>query len=244
MGDFNGDGKSDLVMVDGNVDTTSILLGNGNGMFQARQSFSTGDGPRSVVVADFNGDGGLDLATANYYDNTASVLLGNGDGTFRAKQLFGTAIHSTWVAAGDFNGDGNSDLVTTDADINSVSVLLGNATTQTTTVTTDCLQPITGLSLATQDDAILAQDQIQGYQNGLSVVAGATSAVLSRFQIAVQLTTSTADAFKDAEVRITDIDVATDVATLVRKQIIQQAATAMLAQANQQPALVLSLLRE
>ena len=45
------------------------------------------------------------------------------------------------------------------------------------------------------------------------------------------------------KLRITDIDVATDVATLVRKQIVQQAATAMLAQANQQPALVLSLLR-
>ena len=101
------------------------------------------------------------------------------------------------------------------------SVLLGNgttqATTETTTVTTDCLQPITGVSLATQDDVILAQSQIQGYQYGVSVVSGAIGAVLSRLQIAVQLTTSTADAYKDAEARITDIDVATDVATLVRK---------------------------
>ena len=110
-------------------------------------------------------------------------------------------------------------------------------------MTTDCLQPITGVSLATQADAITAQGQIQGYQNGVSVVAGAIGAVLSRFQIAVQLTTSTADTYKDAEARITDVDVATDVATLVREQIVQQAATAMLAQANQQPALVLSLLR-
>ena len=56
-------------------------------------------------------------------------------------------------------------------------------------------------------------------------------------------TTATADAYKDAEARITDIDVATDVATLVREQIVQQAATAMLAQANQRPALALALLR-
>ena len=126
-------------------------------------------------------------------------------------------------------------------------MLLGNGTTttetETTTVTTDCLQPITGVSLATQDDALLAQGQIQGYQYGVSVVSGAIGAVLSRFQIAVDVTTSTADAYKDAEARITDVDVATDVATLVRKQIVQQAATAMLAQANQQPTLVLSLLR-
>ena len=69
-------------------------------------------------------------------------------------------------------------------------------------------------------------------------------AVLSRLQIAVDFTTSLADTYRDAEARITDIDVATDVATLVRKRIVQQAATAMLAQANQQPTLVLSLLRE
>ena len=117
------------------------------------------------------------------------------------------------------------------------------ATTTTTTTTTDCLAADNGVSLATQDDALLAQGQIQGYQNGVSVVSGAIGAVLSRFQIAAQLTTSTADAYQAAEARITDIDVATDVATLVREQIIQQAATAMLAQANQQPALALTLLR-
>ena len=50
-----------------------------------------------------------------------------------------------------------------------------------------------------------------------------------------------ADSYMDAEARITDVDVATDVADLVRKQIVQQAATAMLAQANQQPALALKL---
>ena len=193
------------------------------------------------------------------YGNTANVLLGNGNGTFQAKQAFGTGSGSLSVAVGDFNSDGVTDLVTADRGDNTTSVLLGNGTTTTTTttvtstttttttgtttVTTDCLQAITGVSLATQADAILAQGQIQGYQAGVSVVSGAIGAVLSRFQIAVQLTTSTADAYKDAEARITDIDVATDVATLVRKQIIQQAATAMLAQANQQPTLALTLLR-
>jgi flagellin len=59
----------------------------------------------------------------------------------------------------------------------------------------------------------------------------------------VKITTYTSDAYQAAEARITDIDVATDVATLVREQIVQQAATALLAQANQQPAVVLSLLR-
>jgi len=220
-------------------------------------TFGTGSTPYSVAVADFNGDGKSDLVTADADGDTASVLLGNGNGTFQAKRSFGTGAGSCSVAVADFNGDSVFDLVTADSDDDTVSVLLGNGTTTTTTVTstttttttgtttvtTDCLLAITSVSLATQADAILAQGQIQGYQAGVSVVSGAIGAVLSRFQIAVQLTTSTADAYKDAEARITNIDVATDVATLVRKQIVQQAATAMLAQANQQPALVLSLLR-
>ena len=70
--------------------TASVLLGNGNGTFQARQSFGTGSEPYSVAVADFNGDGKSDLVTADHGGNTASVLLGNGNGTFQAKQSFGT----------------------------------------------------------------------------------------------------------------------------------------------------------
>ena len=47
-------------------DTASVLLGNGNGTFQARQSFGTGTDPISVAVADFNSDGKSDLVTADY----------------------------------------------------------------------------------------------------------------------------------------------------------------------------------
>ena len=70
--------------------TASVLLGNGNGTFQARQSFGTGSYPYSVAVGDFNSDGRRDLVTADEGSNTASVLLGNGNGTFQAKQSFGT----------------------------------------------------------------------------------------------------------------------------------------------------------
>ena len=45
VGDFNGDGKSDLVTADDNGNTASVLLGNGNGTFQAKQSFGTGSQP-------------------------------------------------------------------------------------------------------------------------------------------------------------------------------------------------------
>ena len=66
VGDFNGDGKSDLVTGDLASNTASVLLGNGNGTFAARQSFATGAGPFSVTVGDFNGDGVPDLVTGDW----------------------------------------------------------------------------------------------------------------------------------------------------------------------------------
>ena len=61
-----------------------MLLGNGDGTFQAAADLRRRDGGAiAVAVGDFNGDGKLDLAVANHGSNTVSVLLGNGDGTFQ-----------------------------------------------------------------------------------------------------------------------------------------------------------------
>ena len=52
-----------------------MLLGNGDGSFQARTDYGTGGGPFSVAAADLNGDGKPDLAVANNNSDTVSVLL-------------------------------------------------------------------------------------------------------------------------------------------------------------------------
>ena len=63
--------------------TVSVLLGNGNGTFQAQQTFATAREPISVVLGDVNGDGKPDLVVANHGGNSVGVLLGNGNGTFQ-----------------------------------------------------------------------------------------------------------------------------------------------------------------
>jgi hypothetical protein len=130
VGDFNGDGVSDLAVANSGSGTVSVLLGKGDGTFQAAQDYAVGSNPVSVVVGDFNGDGHLDLAVANFYDGTVSVLLGNGNGTFQPAQSYGTGDggYPTSVAVGDFDGDGHLDLALANDYPGSdrVDVLLGN----------------------------------------------------------------------------------------------------------------------
>jgi hypothetical protein len=127
-GDFNGDGRLDLVTGNADGDSGSVLLGDGNGGFGAPTSFLVGTPFYSMAVADFNGDGRLDLATANGTANRVSVLLGDGHGGFSAGPgspiTVGSSPYS--VATADFNGDGKPDLAVANSGDNTVTVLLGN----------------------------------------------------------------------------------------------------------------------
>jgi FG-GAP-like repeat len=110
-GDFTGNGKLDLAVVDNADNTISILLGDGKGHFQptgAPIPFS-GEERGSIAVGDFNGDGKQDIAVVN---SELTVLLGNGAGGFTPAP--GSPLpqsgYPASIVAGDFNGEGRSDL--------------------------------------------------------------------------------------------------------------------------------------
>ena len=154
IGDFNGDGKSDLALANlgqcGESGCTSssvgILLQNSDGTFGPASTFAPGGLETFfLTVADFNRDGKQDLAVVDNCndgdctESTVGVLLGNGDGTFQTDTTYQTSIccHTGTtgaysVAVGDFNGDGKPDLAVSNqcADIScvtgSVSVFIGN----------------------------------------------------------------------------------------------------------------------
>jgi hypothetical protein len=128
VGDFNGDGKPDIVGgVDGSgsdisSDSVSVLLNNGDGTFAAAQSYPLGRSPTAFAVGDFNRDGKVDIVTANA-DGTVLVLLNNGNGTFGTAQNYAISGPANSVAVGDFNHDGFLDVVTTGAEMD---LLLNN----------------------------------------------------------------------------------------------------------------------
>jgi hypothetical protein len=135
VADLNGDGIPDLAVANHGqspsyAGTVSVLLGNGDGTFQAHKDYATGTYTTAVAAVDVNGDGVLDLVAANRSSDTVSVLLGNGDGSFQVKKDYECGISPVSLAVADLNGDGLPDLITANNNGPTVSVLLnlGNGT--------------------------------------------------------------------------------------------------------------------
>src|SRR5260370_15781588 len=88
VGDFNGDGKLDLAAANYNSKSVAVLLGNGDGTFQAPLSFAVGAGARKSTRLDSSRACMSDAVFCLKRDNTVSVLLGNRDDTFQAQRSF------------------------------------------------------------------------------------------------------------------------------------------------------------
>jgi hypothetical protein len=135
-GDFNGDGKTDLVVRNLDSNTVSVLLRNAdNTGFDPKVEFAV-TSLSSATVGDFNGDGKLDIAVSQFpllndSFGYVSVFLRNAANTgFDPKVDFANRYGTSLVSTGDFNGDGKADLavannIYTDGAV--VSVLLNNS---------------------------------------------------------------------------------------------------------------------
>ncbi len=140
VGDFNGDGKPDLVVANSSSNSVSVLLnttaaGATAPSFAPQQTFATGTGSGAVAVGDFNGDGKADFAVANNNmdsPGSVSVLLnttamGATTPSFAPQQTFAAGIGPSAVAVGDFNGDGEPDLAIASFFDNTASALLNTS---------------------------------------------------------------------------------------------------------------------
>lgn len=136
-GDFNGDGKLDVVTDSWGHNQILMFLGDGAGnLILPGRAFNTGKRPyQRLRSADFNKDGKADVVTTDLDQNAVSILLGDGKGGLHDApgSPFPAGVFPWAVAVDDVNKDGNLDLVILpyDRDITDpkqlgVTVLLGD----------------------------------------------------------------------------------------------------------------------
>jgi flagellin len=135
--------------------------------------------------------------------------------------------------------DSSSDSQITITAINGTLAALGLAASGSTL----SFSVIANSDEASQSAATAALTAVTGALSSLNSSRGSLGAAESRLSFAIDNLAVARENFIAAESRIRDADVAQEVAEMVRLQVLQQATTAVLAQANQQPQLVLQLLQ-
>lgn len=125
-GDFNRDGRADLVVTDLNSDTLRIRLGNGTGGFTTGDTYLTRPSPGAITTADVNRDGKLDILTANANGQDVSVFLGDGSGGFATPNHYPVGISPQSIAVDDFDGDGDLDVAAAAGNV--IKTLSGDGT--------------------------------------------------------------------------------------------------------------------
>ncbi len=121
-GDFNNDGKLDLVASDENG--ISVLLNTGDANFASGIPTAVSATFPTFVVSDFNNDGKADVAALT--SAGVSVFLGKGDGTFEAPIPTAVPTFGSELLVADLNLDGKHDLIlATGNNSNNLTILLG-----------------------------------------------------------------------------------------------------------------------
>ena len=243
IGDLNGDGILDLVTTIGSSGSGQITTHLGNGSaFTIAETYAISDAEHSSLsLGDINGDGLLDLLAASvvpsYRNNEIEIRLGQGDGSFAAAEIYTSAHFSRAISVADVNGDRVLDFVAVGTDINAYE-----AVGVTLAKTKEGLGPLQQFSLQTEQDSRQAMNMLDETLQNLAKQRGTIGVSQSRVNIAIQNLLVAKENFAAAESRIRDVDIAEESSALIKTQILQKAATSVLAQANQQPALALQLL--
>lgn len=134
LSDINQDGHLDLIVAVGGQPSITVLLGQGDGTFEASvgKPLALTAPPSEMAQADMNGDGLPDLIIATHDSYDVILALGDGKSGFafapqspiRLKQ--GDHPHTHGMGVGDLNGDGALDLVTANNEDNDISIALND----------------------------------------------------------------------------------------------------------------------
>lgn len=131
-GDFNGDGRKDLVSWDKNTGEVQVASSDGGKFVPQQQPWGRLNAPKdtvALVTGDFNGDNKDDLLFWVQGENAAFVMLSNGNSFSPAVPWLEKGLKGGDLPAlvGDFNGDGKKDLAVLEKTTGTVRVALSNS---------------------------------------------------------------------------------------------------------------------
>ena len=137
IGDLNNDGIMDVITINKDSDSLSVLSGSIDGSLSTADVYLTGSDdsgrryPGHVKLGDFNGDNNLDVVVLNSgsengYAGDLALFFGNGDGTLRGGDVYFQGDRPVSMAVGDLSGDGLSDIVVANSRTGEVRILFGS----------------------------------------------------------------------------------------------------------------------
>ena len=196
------------------------------------------------ITATSDKSGNLVLTDNSGNDIKVGNLSGAGEGLTGATIQGGNATTVAFAATG---GAGDTAIVGGKVDFDSANGFTIATDTGTTFLTGSSvgstLSPISALDISTTAGANNALATVDAALTQINNSRAALGAVQNRFSSTITNLQSTSENLSAARSRIQDADFAAETANMTRNQILQQAGTAMLSQANQLPQNVLSLLR-
>lgn len=228
--DLDLDGDLDIGVSAISLDAV-ILRGDGSGTFSVAATVTQAGTGRDIEFGDIDGDGRDDLLLRPVGFGGMEAFSSDGSFNFTSIDIGAGITSAQDFEIADVDGDGVLDIV---AARNTVaSVYIGSSTE----LTTQAFENIT-----TQAGAQSALTTVSDALERVTLERGVVGASLSRLETATTNLANLSLNFETAEARIRDADIASEAAELVRLQVLQQAGTAVLAQANLQSSVVLELL--
>jgi flagellin len=240
------------------VATTATLNVTGDDVF----SMIVSDGTKSYTASNLIVDTSDTTSTTNFaasiedallgskigvsMDNSGNIYFSRSDGGAIVLQSFTSSNGSTgtWTPG---SSQGNTVALAGTGTVAGASIVSGSSSSSSSSggvsYTTTGGTSISGMSITSQNNASAAIAIIDSALNYVQAERSNLGAITNRLTYTVDNLTNAMTNAASARSRVLDTDYAAETAELARTQIIQQAATAMLAQANQQPQMVLALLQ-
>lgn len=231
IGDVNNDGYADIIGSDWTSQNITVILNNKSGGWLAPQTIAIGTNTNGLQFCDINSDHNIDLLLSGYGISQPILFIGDGTGSFTNAGI-STAAGGGWGAyASDLNNDGVQDIISGNWASGAGVLLMGNSNPD-----------LPAFDLRTASSAKKALTGTRARLDQVNLVAGALGASQSRILASLGALQIRRENLISAESQIRDVDVAEESANLVRQGILQQAAAALLGQANHQPEIILKLL--